>query len=62
MLKHYTQRLQTIQEYETTNKTKISGYHGHQPMEIDQINGFKGKKEKKGKGKSKGPPVKGKGK
>eukprot|EP00971_Amphidinium_carterae_P054475 1073093-Amphidinium_carterae.2 len=30
-------------------------------MEIDQINGFKGKKGKNGKGKSKGPPIKGKG-
>eukprot|EP00971_Amphidinium_carterae_P045382 892962-Amphidinium_carterae.2 len=90
MLKHYTQWLQTIQEYETIHKTRINnniktasvvntiadfffqstkvirqtnsggqGYQGHQPLEIDQINGFKGKK---GKGKSKGPPVKGKGK
>eukprot|EP00971_Amphidinium_carterae_P052047 1024445-Amphidinium_carterae.4 len=32
------------------------GHQGHQPMEIDQINGFR---EKKRKGKSKGPPVTG---
>eukprot|EP00971_Amphidinium_carterae_P311623 6193767-Amphidinium_carterae.1 len=34
-------------------------HQGHQPMDIDQINGFKGKK---GKGRPKGPSVKGKGK
>eukprot|EP00971_Amphidinium_carterae_P258793 5136365-Amphidinium_carterae.1 len=45
------------------------GRHNHQgpaPMEIDQINGVKGKRKGKGKGKSKGtlkgPPIKGKGK
>eukprot|EP00971_Amphidinium_carterae_P100527 1988457-Amphidinium_carterae.1 len=45
------------------------GRHSHQgpaPMEIDQINGVKGKGRGKGKGKSKGkfkgPPIKGKGK
>eukprot|EP00971_Amphidinium_carterae_P095087 1881406-Amphidinium_carterae.2 len=35
------------------------GHQGHQPMEIDQITGFKGNK---GKGMSKGPPFKGMGK
>eukprot|EP00971_Amphidinium_carterae_P200115 3971423-Amphidinium_carterae.1 len=34
-------------------------HQGHQPMEIDPINGFQGTK---GKGMSKGPPVKGTGK